>query len=646
MNDSFYLKRGPSFTGTMRRLTGLDLRHLVRELVGLQGNIVKKIYSSGDKLLGISIYPGVTGKRDLIIDLRGYSFLSDRKWSWPQVPPAIAMGLRKHLVGRRIASIRQPRMERILEFEFGSNIKLIVELFGGGNIILVKDGSIKLIKERASFSERVLREGVEYTYPPSRSIDIRGPDDVLDALKEFRGEVWRALTNLFGIGPPYIDEVCSYLRVDPRSPLSEVNLEELAHQVYSLISAESRPTIYLKGGKVVNFSVVPLSTLEGFEVKAVPTLSEAVEMYYLDNAITQIEDRRVESLRHEIERQRSLKEGYLRKAEELRRKGDLIYQNIYYLKGVLEDVRKGLAPKGVVSLNKKEHRVVVSVNGVNVEMDFLKSPQENAADYYNKAKKLEEKASKIDGVVESLSKRMEELAREVEERAEAYRPKKRRKKRWFERFRWFYTSSGKLVLIGRDQQTNSELVSRYLEDEDLFFHVDMPGGAVVILKSSGEPDEDSIEQAAAAAGVYSRAWREGLSVADVYYVTGKQVSRHAPSGLYVPKGSFYISGRRNYVRVKLVICVGFQEVEGELRVTAAPPGVPLVGKICLAPGFISKEEISKFLVKLLNEKLGRVMHGSATDKSKRETQQINDGIIVTVDDVMRILPSGRFKVLE
>ncbi len=631
----------------MRRLTGLDIRHLVREFAGLQGNIVKKIYFNGDKIFGISIYPGISGRRDLIIDLRGYSFLSERKWSWPQTPPAIAMGLRKRLVGRKILSIKQPRMERIIEFEFSDGTKLIVELFGGGNVILVEDGKIRLVKERASFSDRVLKEGVEYSYPPSRSVDIKDLDDVLEALKGFRGEVWRALANVFGVGPPYIDEICASLEIDPRSPLSDVDLEELAHQIYSLISSESRPTVYLEGGKVVNFSVIPLSTLKGLRVQTVSTLSEAIEMYYLDNAIAQTEDRRVESLRREIERQRSLKGDYLRKAEELRRKGDIIYQNIYHLKGILEAIRSGLSPEGVVSLNRKEHKVVISLGDLNVEMDFLKSPQENAADYYSRAKKLEEKASKIDEVVESLTKRMKELAREVREKTEASKPKKRRKKRWFERFRWFYTSSGKLVLIGRDQQTNNELVSKYLGEDDLFFHVDMPGGAVVVLKAEGEPDEDSIEQAAIAAGVYSKAWREGLSVADVYYVTGKQVSRHAPSGLYIPKGSFYISGKRNYIRVKLVICVGFQEAEGELRLTAAPPGAPMIGRICLSPGFVSKEETSKLLVKLLNKKFERTMYElSANDKSKKETTLINGGVVVTIDDVMRILPSGKFKVLE
>ncbi len=644
-----YIKREVLSSGQlMRKLTGYDINHLLSELELIQGSILRKAYSDGDSLFGLSLYPGAQGKRDLLIDLRGYAFLTNKKWSWPQTPPPLAMKLRKHLNNRRIVRVFQPRMERIIEIIFLNNIRIIFELFNQGNLVLVEGETIKAVKSKASYADRELKEGSKYTYPPSESISVGSEEDVIEALKNYNGEVWRALIRLFGIGPPYIDEICDISRIDPKVKVAELGerLADLAESVYSLITAEPKPVVYVRGDKVVNFSVIPLSTLlkQSLELREVKSFSDAIELFYLDNlVIGKVEDQRIASLKHEVERQIELKDNYMKKAEELMRKGDLIYQHLYNVKMIIDSLRSGGRPENLVSIDVKRHKAVVKLGDVNVELDYLLTPQENASNYYQKAKRLREKASRVDLAIESLKKKIRELERSAQDRIESSIPRERRKRRWFEKFRWFYTSSGKLVLIGRDQQTNRELVSKYMGEKDLFFHVDMPGGAVVVLKLDGcEPDQESIIQAATAAGVYSRAWREGLSTADVYYVWGKQVSKHAPPGMYIPKGSFYILGKRNYLKVKLVICVGLQELEGEFKLTGAPPGVPLVSRICLVPGFMSKEKVAKLVVDRLSTSLKR----KTTDKNKKGEEPIVKGVKVTIDDVMRVLPSGKFKVLE
>ncbi|MCD6244911.1 MAG: hypothetical protein J7J65_06765, partial [Candidatus Korarchaeota archaeon] len=135
-------------------------------------------------------------------------------------------------------------------------------------------------------------------------------------------------------------------------------------------------------------------------------------------------------------------------------------------------------------------------------------------------------------------------------------------------------------------------------------------------------------------------WREGLSVADVYYVKGSQVSRHAPPGLYLPKGSFYISGKRSYLRVKLVICVGFQKTPDGIKLTAAPPGAPMLYSICLKPGPMGKEEAARRLKDRLEKWLRENFNKPEGLEVLEESAEIG------IDELVRIMPPGRVVIVE
>ncbi|WP_243679697.1 NFACT RNA binding domain-containing protein [Vulcanisaeta souniana] len=153
---------------------------------------------------------------------------------------------------------------------------------------------------------------------------------------------------------------------------------------------------------------------------------------------------------------------------------------------------------------------------------------------------------------------------------------------WFERFRWFVTSGGRLVIAGRDATQNEVIVRHYLRPWDVFVHADIPGAAAVVIRLAGPSDvasDDDVYEAAQYAVSYSRAWVMGLSVLDVFYVRGEQVTKKAPSGEYLGKGSFMIYGTRGgWVRnVELGLGIGVRvdhlDDVSLLRLITAPPRV-------------------------------------------------------------------------
>lgn len=188
-------------------------------------------------------------------------------------------------------------------------------------------------------------------------------------------------------------------------------------------------------------------------------------------------------------------------------------------------------------------------------VDIRKSVSENAAVFYERAKKQKSKISGMEKAIADTEKKLENVVDDVEDEPVL---KKRRQRRWFEAFRWFNSSDGLLVLGGRDATSNEVLIKKHLEPGDLVFHANIQGAPFFVVKSSGnEPGEATVSEACQAAASYSKAWKKGMGAADVYEVAPEQVSKTPPSGEYLPKGAFMVYGEKNWHKgVPLKVAVG------------------------------------------------------------------------------------------
>jgi predicted ribosome quality control (RQC) complex YloA/Tae2 family protein len=260
---------------------------------------------------------------------------------------------------------------------------------------------------------------------------------------------------------------------------------------------------------------------------------------------------------------------------------------------------------------------------MKIVLDVRKSVQENAAAYYEEAKKLREKAAGAGKAAKDMEKRIAGLDKEIEkEKKEAesrLKVREKREKDWFERFRWFRTSAGKLCIAGRDAKQNEVLVSKHLEKGDLFFHAEIHGAPATILKQGQEASDDERLEAAQFAGSYSSAWKEGLATVDVYAVPPEQVSKHAESGESVGKGGFIIRGEREWFRnceTGLLIGVGAKGIEA-------------------APSRRGKGEM-KAAVEI------RVGNSEKGDAAKLVLRRLGEA--ASLDEILQALPSGKIAV--
>lgn len=180
---------------------------------------------------------------------------------------------------------------------------------------------------------------------------------------------------------------------------------------------------------------------------------------------------------------------------------------------------------------------------MEVEVDYTLSAQENANAYYTKAKKLMLKREGAKRAIKNLEKRLAEAERSP--KIEEHKIVKIEKREWYEKFHWFFASDGSLAIGGRDARQNELVNSRYFEDRDLFFHADIFGGSVVVLKDGANSGGDIREEVAQFAACYSRAWEQMLHSIDVYAMRREQVGKETGKGS-LGTGSFSLKGEREW----------------------------------------------------------------------------------------------------
>jgi predicted ribosome quality control (RQC) complex YloA/Tae2 family protein len=183
---------------------------------------------------------------------------------------------------------------------------------------------------------------------------------------------------------------------------------------------------------------------------------------------------------------------------------------------------------------------------MEIEIDFTKSAQDNASDYYQKSKKLASRKLGAEKAINDLKKGLDDAIMRGQ-KASAKKLVEKHSKEWYEKFRWFFTSNGMLVLGGRDKSQNEALNSKHFGDNDIFFHANIFGGSVTILKDGLSTPADVRAEVAQFAGCNSSAWKEGLGTIDVYAMRRDQVSKSTSKGS-LGSGSFLLSGEREWYR--------------------------------------------------------------------------------------------------
>lgn len=489
----------------------------------------------------------------------------------PDAPPMFCMLLRKHLMGGRILSVEQPHLERIVELrlevldELGDRKerRLILEAMGRrANLVLVDDqGRIVDCLRRVDgdmSAQRQLLPGLFYRLPPAmEKADPTALDggewlrQVEQAPGESRVDHW--LLDTFGGWSPLVCREIAFraggrvdVTFDELGPQGRVRVGEAAEALLKTVRENNfTPTVISVEKRPKDFTFFPAEQYEeAGECTAYPTFSALMDRFYeqrenqerirqkgqdLIRSVTNARDRTARKIANQ---QRELEATQDR--ERLRQFGDIITSNLHAME-------RGMATLRAMDFYNPDG------GEVEIKLDPLLTPQQNAAKYYkeyNKAKTAEEmltiqlekgrrELDYLNSVLENITlaegeRDLQEIRQELADTGYLRRQIKGRDKgrRLSPKPMEFRSTAGLRISVGKNNMQNDLLTCKQAFKSDIWFHTQKIHGSHVILWTGGaQPDLQSLNEAACLAAWFSQGRESGKVPVD--YTQVKYVKKPA-----------------------------------------------------------------------------------------------------------------------
>lgn len=618
-------------------MSSFDIMAIINELQVITESRINKVFQTTTSELKINLKLRDSGRKDLLIVAGKRIHTTEYPKPSPQRPSNFAMTLRKYIGSAVVKGIRQIGFDRIIEITFkgmeGNTYYLIAELFGEGNMVLTdQDYRIISVMKPKRFTSRDLIGKSLYEFPPPRLNPFEvNPQEIMETVRESRGDLVRTLATKLGLGGIYGEEVCK--RSGLPKDKTEISLEEgemifqAIHSLKDLLDKEP-PGIIFKDGQPAGIAPFRLEIYQDLDFQEFANFNLVNDEYFSKYEIDLVESiqdekykKNFENLSHRLKQQAIILKDFILQEKLEKEIGDLIYMNFTQVEEILDTLQgarkkfswEEIQEKIKESKEKSPHarvikrilshegKIVLELDGKDVVFDFRKNVTENAEVYYQKGKKARGKIPgakiAINNTIAKIKKLKEKGSAGMGGSTPMPMQKVTKKKEWFEKFRWFTSSEGFLVLGGRDATSNEMLVKKHMEPHDIFIHADIHGAPVVLIKTKGkEPGEITIQESSDFAATFSRGWKHNISHLEVYWVKPDQVSKTAESGESLAKGAFVVRGKRNFSTGMVGCTLGCKIEKGEAKIICGPRSAILSQTdktIDLVPGRTKSKEIGK-----------------------------------------------------
>ena len=642
-------------------LSGIELHYLVNKISSkiTSSYYVSNISSITKNSILLKLHHPTESDINLIVSTKGI-WITSKKYKQMEDNQLLSI-LSREIERAKINSVSQPGSERIFFLHFinkdNKERKLVVEIFGKGNIILC-DESMKIlwILNPVEVRHRILKTGLEYVLPPNRGEDVFQIS--LEGMKKSRDtqpentDLVRWLAKCTSLPRKYVEEILLHSGISAKyaNNLSDNDVQIIYDKTKEITSkvideTNHEPSIMVdKLGLAIDASPIVMSG--DSNTKKVESYMDGIDQVLSNEIIsigrslkTEETDRKILELEHDLEEQNKAKTQVITRSQNLRR----VAHELMNLSSMgIEDMNDSTV-RNLLENNDSE---IVKENGItylNIENERIKfesSIPKFSSLLFSRAKELERGAINIDKASEELRLRVEKLQNQTQKIHEKIQFSKLESKQWYERYRWFVTSDGYLVIGGRDASSNSAIIRKYMTDNDIIFHAEIHGSPFFLVKNvNNQEKQDSgyVEEAAQATISFSRAWKDGLSSGDAYWVFPNQVKKGAPTGQFLPKGSFVIEGKRNFCRgIELKLSIGLVQIEKKYSIVCGPLNAVRKRSLVftsLLPGGTDSMNLAK---KVKSEFVRAI---SEFDQSLAEYCKK-----ISLDEFIRMLPTGQSKI--
>jgi len=629
-------------------LAGIELRYLVDQISEqVQDYYVSNIYGITKDSLLFKLHH--TEKSDLFMMISTFGVWLTTVKIDQMEPNRLLKRLRSDLLRLKLKKIEQIGSERIAYFTFegfGKEFIVIGEFFGDGNILLCnKETKILALQHSIDVRHRKLSIGLEYIQPPKNELDIFNMSESdFDALKTSDLVSAKWIGRTLGLPRKYVEGIFEIASIDSKKIGNQLTHEEIkkifetTKKIVSDVISGKHEVFIVKNEKTEVFPL-KLGKVEG-EITNVNSFIEGLDTVFTGNLVekgksiqSSSSDKKIKELQTQIYEQERAIETVKERSKNITNVANSLFEMVS--KGIIsiEDVpaQEILANHNTKLVNEKGISLIV-IEDEKIKINTKASLQSIASVLFDKAKKQSGAISSIQKIKEKTEKKLEKFQNKTESEKDLILVTEIRKKNWYERYRWFFTSDGLLAIGGRDAASNSAVVRKHLGKNDKVFHADIFGSPFFVLKDAQNAPDTSMNEIAHATVCFSRAWREGMYGVSAYWVNPDQVKKSAPSGEFLPKGSFSIEGQRNFIKSEtLKLSVGIIPQEDGYALTCGTPETIKKNSICYA----------------IIEPHGSEMVDNAK-KIRLEFSKMEEAITkkISIDDFVRVLPAGQSQIKE
>jgi predicted ribosome quality control (RQC) complex YloA/Tae2 family protein len=612
------------------QMSSFDVAAVVGELQPLVGLRVEKVFFPTHRELFFRL-SGRKEKQTVVIQV------GRALWAEPDFrqaegePPTFAMLLRKHLSGLTLGKVSQHGFDRVVVFEFGPEpvLKIVVELFGTGNVILVGGETIIQPLTSRSWKARDVKAGKEFRFPPESPNPLElGDEDLAGILSGSEKDLVRCLAVEVNLGGAHAEEVCKVLGRGKDEPARSMGAKEVRRmtEIIALFGetlGHLSPYIVLENRDAVDIQPFWLSLYAERTKLEFGSFCEAAKEYFsnlpdeLPEEVSPGEGG-IARLERQLEMQRTAAGELESDAMRFKEIGDSIYADYQTFEGLLAKVKEVISDgnwqaaknqvlevPGVVDFEPSTGRLSVRTDELSLTLDVRLSLNENATVYYDKAKKARHKLEGAQKAIAEAETELKTRVRTGKTEVEKRRAKKTPTKRfWFEKFRWFVSSEGNIVLGGRDAKSNDQVVKKHLKDNDIYAHADVQGAPSIVIKDGAAAGEATLAEACLFALCHSKAWKSKVGSGSAYWVKPDQVSKTPEPGEFLPRGAFVIRGKRNYTKkIDMRLAVGEINFDGERKIMCGPETAVAANAVeyfVIAPGEEERSDFAKRISEFFN----------------------------------------------
>lgn len=502
-------------------------------------------------------------------------YLTKKAIANPDKAPTFVMVLRKYLEGSILQEIEQVGVDRIVNFRFsnrnelGDQVQLVlsVELMGRHSNVILYDNSnghiIDLLK-RINPDEnraRILLPKAKYELPPLNP-GINGFDLSEQEFKqkaavndpsEFAGQI-------NGLDRDDRSELIGYLEDDFSYSSFRTFINQFDKKgAFVLLTPRNKRKI---------FPYLPYH-LDLVKESSDPDLNHALDEFYLYQANhdwVKQKSSKIERLVKNEQKKLTKKVAKLKKqleqaenSEGYRIRGEILNAN-------LAQVKPGMTKISLPNYYDNNRPI-------EIKLDAALSPARNGQKYFTRYKKLRDSIKHVKEQIEIANDNLryfdsiqtaidnaepediDQITDELINQGYLKRPQKqkRKKKVTEHNLNKFKLSSGKTVLVGKNNYQNDWLTLKKANKTDIWFHVKNIPGSHVILQDAN-PSDDDILEAAEIAAYFSKA--KNSAHVQVDYVQDKRVKK--PNGarpgfvIYTGQNSIEVTPEKERVLAKRI----------------------------------------------------------------------------------------------